>query len=608
MPPKTTKTTPRRAAVKEGTTAVAGSSKRKAILISDGSVSEVDHTAPLSSPSKKAKFISALPTPGETDFENLPALSIADIVQEALQPLEPSVRRKLSFGSLLPVEEDRLEPPSHCDDKPAGITSPTSRPIRTKIPTEKALFNDRLRKMKTKKATAPVEDDPSISSDSDLPADVFSPPRQQAPVTPPSAPLKVATPSPEVPKPRATTTIRPPGRHFVFPGNPSSSPGASTSPRYMRIRRRPLFKVTTPSPTAGEIPPSVIPPPATNGRHSIRAGKQRAPTPVTLPRSTVPAQTGESDEEAALSEEQVDEPEEQVAEPEEQVAESGEQVAESGEQVAEPGEEGSSSEGQGDDEGEVSGADNEPSPQPTHAAVAQETVMCESMQDPQLYPYYVGLPFLDRVCDVRSYPDGSGESRPDSARADFSALAKVIPQSSVRSLTRGLLFGKCGFFVNTARIHPKLLTNDGGRLKITVDGRLINAVGIMLGVTTECLLSDTGTYGSLNTYNVHRITIAPFKQEWRRDVSVWGKVLGFTLITGSHTHLGVSFTTRKQIGSSSAILQSSDPVSTGTSSILTSVTSPLSATSTNRTLKPYPTSRGFNEQSDILLHPSSIIS
>ncbi|KAF8872725.1 hypothetical protein BD779DRAFT_1679554 [Infundibulicybe gibba] len=563
MPPKkiTSHTAVKTGPTTPKATATASPSKRKAIYISDGSVSEVDTP----SPSKKAKFKSTLPAPGGSDFDNLPAFSTV-----VSQSSGPGICRKLSFGSLPPGTGEDSPNTAH-GDRSTGATSST-RPVRTKIPTEKAIFNNALRSTpKTKKATAPIGDDFSDPSDTDLPAPprlvLPSPGKTRAvwsrapiPTTPP--PPEAAPPSPEIPgSPATTMAITPP-----------------------LIIAPPL--AVTPPLTAMPPPLAVTPSPLPNARRSIRAGKQRAPTPFTpppvptMPFTTPRARSARSHKQRLITPDSPSSPAtatnfkipKLAIVPDHEAVESGNEGALSGEEAREEavssGEEGSAVEDkESQDAGENSGTDDGSSPQAIPAAATQETVMCDSLQDPQLRPYYVGLPFLDQVCDVQSY--GSGDSQPGSARAEFSALVSVISQSSIKSLKKGLLFERSGFFVNTARIHPNRLTTEGGRLKIAVGDRPVNAVGIMLGVTTECLLAETGTYGSVNAYNVHRITIAPFKQEWRRDVAVWGNLLGFTLITGSHSHLGMSFTTRKESGTSSAVQQMTGTIRTPGTSVLT---------------------------------------
>jgi hypothetical protein len=111
---------------------------------------------------------------------------------------------------------------------------------------------------------------------------------------------------------------------------------------------------------------------------------------------------------------------------------------------------------------------------------------------------------------------------------------------------KGLLFVRSGYFVNTARIDPSFLSATNRRL--TIKDTTTNAVGIMIGITTECNLVEPGNGGpAAAPYPVHKVSIAPFKQEMRRDTSCWGRVFGFRRITGPITENGISFSTRKEV-------------------------------------------------------------
>jgi hypothetical protein len=67
----------------------------------------------------------------------------------------------------------------------------------------------------------------------------------------------------------------------------------------------------------------------------------------------------------------------------------------------------------------------------------------------------------------------------------------------------------------------------------------------MLGVVTECAIIQVG-YLVAPRYPVHKISIAPFAQEMRRDSSCWGAVLGFRTIIGPVSSFGISFSTRPE--------------------------------------------------------------
>jgi hypothetical protein len=110
----------------------------------------------------------------------------------------------------------------------------------------------------------------------------------------------------------------------------------------------------------------------------------------------------------------------------------------------------------------------------------------------------------------------------------------------------GLVFVRSGFFVNTARVDPAVLCTEMSQLRMA-DTKDVT-VGVMLGVTTECLLVAEGMGGPPNSpYPVHKISIVPFAQEMRRDTSVWGKVFGFDVITGAVSSRGISFHTKRKL-------------------------------------------------------------
>lgn len=105
----------------------------------------------------------------------------------------------------------------------------------------------------------------------------------------------------------------------------------------------------------------------------------------------------------------------------------------------------------------------------------------------------------------------------------------------------GLVFIKSGFFVNTSRVHPNSLIVELCRLKIA--GTSHHAVGIMSDTITECFLLNEIVGGSVT---VHKVMITPFEQEMQRDLSLLGKLFNFQVVTGSVSHYGISFLTRKR--------------------------------------------------------------
>lgn len=84
---------------------------------------------------------------------------------------------------------------------------------------------------------------------------------------------------------------------------------------------------------------------------------------------------------------------------------------------------------------------------------------------------------------------------------------------------------------------------DFGRLKLKEPSSV--AVCVMTGIVTDCaIISDGCTGGPDNEKAVHKISIAPFRQEFRRDTTMWGKVLNFDNISCAISAEGLSFTTK----------------------------------------------------------------
>lgn len=112
-----------------------------------------------------------------------------------------------------------------------------------------------------------------------------------------------------------------------------------------------------------------------------------------------------------------------------------------------------------------------------------------------------------------------------------------------RLLLQDLLFTRSGFFVNPARASPDLFVEEGGRLKLK--DPLSMAVCLMTGIVTECCIVSEGMSGPPDSAKpVHKVCIAPFRQEFRRDTTVWGRVLGFYTISCAVSEEGIAFTTR----------------------------------------------------------------
>ena len=128
--------------------------------------------------------------------------------------------------------------------------------------------------------------------------------------------------------------------------------------------------------------------------------------------------------------------------------------------------------------------------------------------------------------------------------AVFLGLNKPVCLKNSRSrLARALLFTKSGFFVNPARVALDVFVAEFGRLKLKEPSSI--AVCIMTGIVTDCAIVSEGyTGGPDNEKAVHKISIAPFRQDFRRDTTMWGKVLNFDNLSCAISSDGLSFTTK----------------------------------------------------------------
>ena len=92
-------------------------------------------------------------------------------------------------------------------------------------------------------------------------------------------------------------------------------------------------------------------------------------------------------------------------------------------------------------------------------------------------------------------------------------------------------------------MSPNVFIAEAGCLKVKEP--LSMAVCIMMGIITECaVISDGCTGGPDNKKVVHKVSIAPFRQEFRRDTTMWGRVLKFNSLSCGISTEGISFTTR----------------------------------------------------------------
>ncbi len=107
---------------------------------------------------------------------------------------------------------------------------------------------------------------------------------------------------------------------------------------------------------------------------------------------------------------------------------------------------------------------------------------------------------------------------------------------------QGLLFDRAPPFVNLSRVDPELLCSVDARISFLDTKK--TAACIMIGFATSSEIS--GCTEQTNRMQKHQVTVAPFSQFHRREVAVWGKILGFTSISGSVVDAGMSFSTRQE--------------------------------------------------------------
>ena len=98
-------------------------------------------------------------------------------------------------------------------------------------------------------------------------------------------------------------------------------------------------------------------------------------------------------------------------------------------------------------------------------------------------------------------------------------------------------------YVNTARVDPDLLHVVNTCLHIIKPKAM--ALCVMTGTVTECYLITSTEGGPPQVpYPIHKISIAPFKQDFRWDTAVWGKLFDFHVVLGMISPARFSFTTR----------------------------------------------------------------
>ncbi|GLB39708.1 hypothetical protein LshimejAT787_0702180 [Lyophyllum shimeji] len=174
-------------------------------------------------------------------------------------------------------------------------------------------------------------------------------------------------------------------------------------------------------------------------------------------------------------------------------------------------------------------------------AMASGAVDESSVMQPHLWhPEMV----RDAFYDVAPFNNGGNQVDSMTMRVPVEALAAAMPREHIAYLAAGLAFERADRFVNTARIDPNELVVESGRLKLADSKRQV--ICVMMGIVTESFLFHPVLSGSQRSQtNTHKLTIAPAQQEMRRDTSVWGLLFDFPepVIMGPSGDLGFSFST-----------------------------------------------------------------
>ena len=111
-----------------------------------------------------------------------------------------------------------------------------------------------------------------------------------------------------------------------------------------------------------------------------------------------------------------------------------------------------------------------------------------------------------------------------------------------RWILKAPMFTQSGVYVNTSHVDPAQLYINNQCLYLS-DKKCL-AVGIMTGTVTESFLVDSAEAGHhTSLFQVHKVTIAPFKQDWRCDASLWGLLFKFSIVSGASLQQGFSFST-----------------------------------------------------------------
>ncbi len=134
-------------------------------------------------------------------------------------------------------------------------------------------------------------------------------------------------------------------------------------------------------------------------------------------------------------------------------------------------------------------------------------------------------------------------------------LIMFLISTSSSSIVNGLLFVRSGPFVALSRFNPDGLCAVDSRICFV--GTRKTVACIIVGFASGSNILSSAERDSRNTdkgpTRTHQVTLTPFAQMFRHEMSVLGKVLGFNTITGSILREGISFTTRPEREPSSVV-------------------------------------------------------
>ena len=104
--------------------------------------------------------------------------------------------------------------------------------------------------------------------------------------------------------------------------------------------------------------------------------------------------------------------------------------------------------------------------------------------------------------------------------------------------------------MNLSRVDPSTLTAADNRVCDKTTRKTVACVmtGFVSNWDLDTAMERPNSRNPEQPLRVHQVTIVPFTQFFRREMAVWGEILGFTRITGTIFVEGMGFTTRSEQG------------------------------------------------------------